>query len=186
MVRSAAKNHAHVAIVTDPFLYMVGPGRDVKEREYRFPYRGTIHAMGVHMHPYGRSFELINTSTGEQVWKAEGRIGADGKLFELPLYSSTEGYDFDTQDHFLLRAIYENPTDIEQDAMAGLFIFFSTPDGEGLGTLGFCEPKAREMSRAAGFTRFEKHDFENPVNDYYEIRIKRWRAEHDVPVAGDA
>ena len=47
----------------------------------------------------------------------------------------------------------------------------STPDGEGLGTLGFCESAAREMSQRAGFTRFVKHDFDNPVNDYYEIRI---------------
>lgn len=70
---------------------------------------------------------------------------------------------------------------LAQGSVAGMFYGFSviccmrsalsTPDGEGLGTLGFCEPVAREMSRAAGFTRFEKHDFDNPINDYYEIRI---------------
>ncbi len=70
---------------------------------------------------------------------------------------------------------------VEQGSVAGMFYGFSviccmrsalsTPDGEGLGTLGFCEPVARDMSRAAGFTRFEKHDFDNPVNDYYEIRV---------------
>lgn len=46
----------------------------------------------------------------------------------------------------------------------------SEPDGAGLGTLGFHEEKAREMAKAAGFSRFAVHDFDNPVNLYYEIR----------------
>jgi hypothetical protein len=46
----------------------------------------------------------------------------------------------------------------------------SVPGGAGLGTLGFTEPLAREMTAAAGFTRFKRHDFDNPVNAYYEVR----------------
>jgi 2-polyprenyl-3-methyl-5-hydroxy-6-metoxy-1,4-benzoquinol methylase len=46
----------------------------------------------------------------------------------------------------------------------------SEPDGEGLGTLGFYEEKAREMTQAAGFTQFKSHDFGNPINSYYELR----------------
>jgi 2-polyprenyl-3-methyl-5-hydroxy-6-metoxy-1,4-benzoquinol methylase len=46
----------------------------------------------------------------------------------------------------------------------------SVPGGEGLGTLGFPEKVARGMAERAGFTRFRKHDFQNPLNDYYEIR----------------
>jgi len=46
----------------------------------------------------------------------------------------------------------------------------SAPGGAGLGTLGFSEPVAREMTAAAGFTRFKRHDFGNPVNAYYEVR----------------
>lgn len=46
----------------------------------------------------------------------------------------------------------------------------STPDGEGLGTLGFSEPVARRMIGAAGFTRFAAHDFDNPINAYFEVR----------------
>jgi SAM-dependent methyltransferase len=70
---------------------------------------------------------------------------------------------------------------LEQGDVAGMFYGFSviccmrsalaTPDGEGLGTLGFCEKVARDMSREAGFSRFARHDFDNPINDYYEIRI---------------
>ena len=80
--------------------------------------------------------------------------------------------------------VHGSPTfeeNLEQGDIASMFYGFSviccmrsalsTPDGEGLGTLGFCEKAARDMSAAAGFTRFAKHDFENPINDYYEIRI---------------
>jgi 2-polyprenyl-3-methyl-5-hydroxy-6-metoxy-1,4-benzoquinol methylase len=69
---------------------------------------------------------------------------------------------------------------VENNPMAAMMYGFSvmscmssalsTPDGEGLGTLGFHEQKAREMLAAAGFTRVQTHDFENPINVYYEVR----------------
>ncbi len=46
----------------------------------------------------------------------------------------------------------------------------SEPGGAGLGTLGFCEPLARKMATAAGFRTFRRHDFQNPVHEYYELR----------------
>lgn len=46
----------------------------------------------------------------------------------------------------------------------------SEPGGAGLGTLGFSEPVARQMTAGAGFTRFVRHDFDNPVNAHYEVR----------------
>ena len=46
----------------------------------------------------------------------------------------------------------------------------SHPEGAGLGTLGFSEPVARQMTAEAGFTRFRRHDFGSPVNAYYEVR----------------
>ncbi|MGH7818515.1 MAG: class I SAM-dependent methyltransferase, partial [Candidatus Binatia bacterium] len=46
----------------------------------------------------------------------------------------------------------------------------SEPGGAGLGTLGLSEELARRMTSEAGFTRFRRHDFDNPVNAYYEVR----------------
>lgn len=46
----------------------------------------------------------------------------------------------------------------------------STPDGAGLGTLGFTEGVAREMTGAAGFVDFERLDVDNPMNSYYVLR----------------
>jgi 2-polyprenyl-3-methyl-5-hydroxy-6-metoxy-1,4-benzoquinol methylase len=46
----------------------------------------------------------------------------------------------------------------------------SEPGGAGLGTLGFTEAVARQMAADAGFTRFKRHDYDNPFNAYYEVR----------------
>ena len=69
---------------------------------------------------------------------------------------------------------------LEKNPMTSLLYAFSVmgcmssalsePDGEGLGTLGFNEAVARRMTAEAGFSRFTRHDFENPLNAYYEVR----------------
>ncbi|MEA3019020.1 MAG: hypothetical protein QOI47_544 [Actinomycetota bacterium] len=46
----------------------------------------------------------------------------------------------------------------------------SEPGGAGLGTLGFNPALAEEMVRAAGFSSFTVHDFEDPANLYYEVK----------------
>ena len=46
----------------------------------------------------------------------------------------------------------------------------SEKNGAGLGTLGFNEKVAREMTAEAGFSRFRKLEYENATNSYYEIR----------------
>jgi SAM-dependent methyltransferase len=84
---------------------------------------------------------------------------------------------------YLIADIKSYPTyeeNLEQNPMVALMYGFSVlscmssalsePDGEGLGTLGFHEGIAREMTKDAGFTRFEVKDFGNPINIYYEIR----------------
>jgi SAM-dependent methyltransferase len=46
----------------------------------------------------------------------------------------------------------------------------SEPGGAGLGTLGLSETLAREMTREAGFERFEPLDLGHPVNAFYVVR----------------
>lgn len=84
---------------------------------------------------------------------------------------------------FLCEDIRSFPTfreNLERHPMAGLLYGFSImvcmssalslPGGAGLGTLGFNEEVARAMTAAAGFTRFRKVDYDNPMNNYYEVR----------------
>jgi 2-polyprenyl-3-methyl-5-hydroxy-6-metoxy-1,4-benzoquinol methylase len=47
----------------------------------------------------------------------------------------------------------------------------SEPDGMGLGTVGFDTTTAERMVRDAGFSRFTVHDFDDPANLYYEVRV---------------
>jgi 2-polyprenyl-3-methyl-5-hydroxy-6-metoxy-1,4-benzoquinol methylase len=46
----------------------------------------------------------------------------------------------------------------------------SEPGGSGLGTMGFTSELARELTAAAGFTRFRKLDFDDGFNHFYEVR----------------
>ena len=46
----------------------------------------------------------------------------------------------------------------------------SEPGGAGLGTLGLHPGLAEQTCRKAGFSRFARHDFDDPVNLYYEVR----------------
>lgn len=69
---------------------------------------------------------------------------------------------------------------LEKNPMTALLYAFSVmgcmssalseSGGAGLGTLGFNEAVARRATAEAGFTRFVRHDFENPLNAYYEVR----------------
>jgi len=84
---------------------------------------------------------------------------------------------------WLIADIKSAPTfeeNLEKNPMTAMLYAFSVmgcmssalsePGGAGLGTLGFNESVARAMTAEAGFTRFRRHDFENPFNAYYEVR----------------
>jgi 2-polyprenyl-3-methyl-5-hydroxy-6-metoxy-1,4-benzoquinol methylase len=46
----------------------------------------------------------------------------------------------------------------------------SSPDGEGLGTLGLSSLKAEQMARVAGFGSFVQMPIEHSINAFYEVR----------------
>ena len=46
----------------------------------------------------------------------------------------------------------------------------STPDGAGLGTLGFSANTAEAMAKAAGFSQFKRLDVDHSINAFYELR----------------
>lgn len=74
-----------------------------------------------------------------------------------------------------LRENMENPA--MAAAMYGVSVCFcmsssmSTPDGEGLGTMGYSANVAREIAEGAGFTRFSALEYDgDPFNVFFEIR----------------
>lgn len=106
-------------------LYFVAPGRDIREATFQLSVGGTIHVIGTHIHPYGVSIELFNITRNQPVWKALGSRDSSGRLMQMPVFSSVEGYAFESNERFKLRAVYENPTAGKVDAMAGVFILYS-------------------------------------------------------------
>jgi SAM-dependent methyltransferase len=79
-----------------------------------------------------------------------------------------------------IKALPSYEQNVAKNPMASLMYGFSVltcmssalsePGGLGLGTLGFHEDCAREMTAAAGFTRFRRLDIEHAVNAFYEAR----------------
>jgi len=79
-----------------------------------------------------------------------------------------------------IKALPTYQENVAKNPMASLMYGFSVltcmssalsePGGLGLGTLGFHEQRAREMTAAAGFTRFERLDIDHAVNAFYEAR----------------
>jgi hypothetical protein len=106
-------------------LYFVTPGKDVRDTTFELPSGGTIHVIGTHIHPYGVSIELFNVSRNEPVWAGIGSRDSSGRLMQMPLFRSVEGYQFRKGERFRMRAVYENPTAGNIDAMAGVFILYA-------------------------------------------------------------
>jgi hypothetical protein len=106
-------------------LYFVSPGTDMRDTTFELPTSGTIHVIGTHIHPYGVSIDLFNVTRNQPVWIGKGGRDANGRLLQMPVFKSAEGYRFQKGEKFRLRAVYENPTDKKIDAMAGVFILYS-------------------------------------------------------------
>src|SRR4029453_4681419 len=72
----------------------------------------------------GVSNNLYKASPNEQVWKCVRKKQPDGPM---EVYSSAEGYPVRAGEIYRIRSVYENTTNEQIGAMAGLFILYS-PD----------------------------------------------------------
>jgi len=120
--------------------------------------------------PAGSDFDLVLTfdclhdmpRPDQSLQAIRGAIADDGTLLIKDIRSSGD-FDRDRRNPLLALFYSFSVTSCLQSAV-------SEPDGLGLGTLGLHPAKAREMSDAAGFTRFVEHDFDDNANLYYEVR----------------
>ena len=93
--------------------------------QLQIPYDTTVHFIGVHVHPYSRSLELRDLTTGESVWKgvqqtSAGRVGLDW----IDYYSSETGFPVYKDHQYELVSVYENPGRERSDAMASIFLYY--------------------------------------------------------------
>lgn len=102
--------------------------RDVKAREITMPTGGRVHAIGAHLHPYGRSVELKRVRDDKVMFTAVMIEAAELEHQRLTTYQSKEGFYVRRGERYVVTTIYENTTDEKIDAMGGLFLFYD-PDG---------------------------------------------------------
>lgn len=84
----------------------------------------TAHYIAVHLHPFAKSLELRDLTTGEAVFKSKAtnrmnRIGLD----HVEFLSSEEGVPLYKDHEYSLISIYDNTSNEQQDAMAVMFVY---------------------------------------------------------------
>ncbi len=113
-----------------PQMYWVAANStDTRTRTFKAPQSGRVHAIGGHIHPYGKHLELIRESTGEVLYRPE--LSGEEELAKrrLPLYTSGDGFYMREGETLRINSFYVNPTDGIVDAMGGFFVFFD-PKGK--------------------------------------------------------
>lgn len=106
--------------------WVVKPGEEIRRTDVGspFPADTTVHYISVHVHPYAKSLELVDTTTGESVYKANCRATEDGKaLKSLDFYSGVEGLKVYRNHRYELISHYENTSENDQTAMAFMFCY---------------------------------------------------------------
>lgn len=106
--------------------WIVKPGSEIRKTDVGspFPADTTVHYISVHVHPYARSLELVDVTTGESVYKANCRATEDGKaLKSIDFYSGVEGLKVYRNHRYQLVSHYENTSDQDQTAMAFMFCY---------------------------------------------------------------
>jgi hypothetical protein len=109
--------------------WIVDPGtheyRTLVTDQMKIPYDTTAHFIGVHVHPYSKSLELRDLTTGNTVWKSSHESRTDGiGLSWIDYFSSREGLPIHAGHEYVLISVYENPTTEPSDAMATMFLYY--------------------------------------------------------------
>lgn len=119
--------------------WVVEPGVEVNRSlvtEFlNLPWDTTAHYIAVHLHPFARSLDLIDLTTGETVFHAEveateGKIGID----RVDHFVSAEGLKLFKDHQYELVSVYDNTSGEPQDSMAVMYLYlldhgFRRPEG---------------------------------------------------------
>lgn len=124
--------------------WVVKPGREENvtnvTRFLQLQFDTKIHYIAVHLHPFAESLELIDRTTGEQVFKAIAQNHTDKiGLKHIDYYVSEEGLPIHKDHEYELRSVYNNTTDEDQDSMAVMYLY--------LHDKGFRKPVDRKQAK---------------------------------------
>lgn len=89
----------------------------------------TIHHIAVHLHPWAESISLTDLTSGQVVFESHAKNLDDSiGLSEVDSLSSPTGVPVYQNHEYELLTIYNNTTDVDQDAMAVMYAYLLDKD----------------------------------------------------------
>jgi hypothetical protein len=113
--------------------WIVPPGKQVNHSDITWfmnlPFDTRLHYAAVHLHPFARSLEMRDMTTGQTVFlaKAENPPDAVG-LLHVDELTSAEGVLLSHTHKYSLISTYDNPTNANVDSMASIFLGLDDPE----------------------------------------------------------
>ena len=109
--------------------WVVPPGREVRHtlitRIMNLPFDTTLHFINAHLHPFAESVELRDLTTDETLFRAAAHPPDHGiGLAHIESFTSPTGIPVYLDHEYEIVSVYENPTGVDQDAMAVLYLYF--------------------------------------------------------------
>ena len=113
--------------------WIVPPGKQVNHSDISWfmnlQFDTKLHYAAVHLHPFARSLEMRDMTTGKTVFlaKAENPPNAIG-LLHVDEFTSAEGVPLLHEHKYSLISTYDNPTTTNADSMASVFLGLDDPE----------------------------------------------------------
>jgi hypothetical protein len=113
--------------------WIVPPGKQVNHSDITWfmnlQFDTRLHYAAVHLHPFARSLEMRDMTTGKTVFLAKADNPASGiGLTHVEELSSAEGVLLEHAHKYSLISTYDNPTDANADSMASVFLGLDDPE----------------------------------------------------------
>jgi len=114
--------------LTTPHFF-VAPGTYTYKQRFRgadqLPFDTTLHHISAHLHPYGTSIELWDTTENVMLFRSNATTDSrNTHVMNMTEYSGAEGIPMYTDHEYELRATYNNTSATNIDAMAVMYFYF--------------------------------------------------------------
>jgi hypothetical protein len=126
--------------------WIVPPGKQVNHSDISWfmnlQFDTKLHYAAVHLHPFARSLEMRDMTTGKTVFLAKAENPPHGVgLLHVDEFTSTDGVPLLHAHKYSLISTYDNPTKTNADSMASVFLGLDDPE--------LAVPNSDQLARAS-------------------------------------
>jgi hypothetical protein len=113
--------------------WIVPPGKQVNHSDITWfmnlQFDTRLHYAAVHLHPFAKSLEMRDMTTGKTVFLAKAQNPSEGVgLTHVDEFSSADGVLLQHAHKYSLISTYDNPTNANADSMASIFLGLDDPE----------------------------------------------------------